>query len=490
MSLCVLFGIGWSLAGSAGAQSAPASTVLRLQLTGVVDPFVADYLGRGIADATSAGDAAVLIEIDTPGGLDSSMRKITQAILNANIPVICYVAPQGARAASAGAFVLMSCPIAAMAPGTNVGAATPVGVNGATESSKAVNDAAATMLSLAEARGRNKGVAVSFVTDAVSISAEQALSDSVIDLISPTEGQLLTALDGRQVTLANGSTVTLSTAGADVVDRGMGGFIGFLHGLLDPDLAFIFFWLGLGLIVLEILLPGHILSGTLGTILLILAIVSFGLLPVRLIGIGLLVASAVAFAIEAAHPGLGIWGIIGVVALVLGGWFLYDRAGGGGVSPWVIVPGGGLRGAVLRIRRDEGAGAPQHAAAPGSGGHPGPRRRGPGVGPGSWRRRPRGCGRMESGVGRRRDRGRHPGACHGDRRARAHRRAGRSTAGARGGGRHPAGSAGPRRRRNHLDGTVADRHRGHRDPVGELCSSARSRSSASINGWWSSGSDA
>jgi membrane-bound serine protease (ClpP class) len=336
--LCLLFGIGWSLAGSAGAQPSGSLTILRLKLTGVVDPFMADYLDRGITDATSDGDAAVLIEIDTPGGLDSSMRKITKAILNATVPIICYVAPQGARAASAGAFVLMSCPIAAMAPGTNVGAATPVGLSGATESQKAVNDAAATMLSLAEARGRNKGVAVSFVTDAVSISAEQALSDSVIDLISPTQGQLLADLNGRQIKLTNGSTVTLQTAGAEVLDRGMGGFIGFLHGLIDPDLAFIFFWFGLGLIVLEVIVPGHIFSGTVGTILLVLAIVSFGLLPVRLIGIGLLVASAVAFAIEAANPGLGIWGIVGVIALVLGGWFLYDRAGGGGVSPWVIIP--------------------------------------------------------------------------------------------------------------------------------------------------------
>ena len=336
-TLLVLLGIGGTLAGSASAQSPPASTVLRLKLSGVVDPFVADYLGKGISDATSAGDAAVLIEIDTPGGLDSSMRKITQAILAANIPVICYVAPEGARAASAGAFVLMSCPIAAMAPGTNVGAATPVGLNGATESQKAMNDAAATMQALAEDHGRNVAVAVSFVTNATSISAEEALSESVIDLISPSEAQLLTELNGHQITL-NGSTVTLNTAGADIVDRGMGGFIGLLHGLLDPQLAFIFFWLGLGFIVLEVIVPGHVISGTLGTILLILAIVSFGLLPVRLIGIGLLVASAVSFGIEAAHPGLGVWGIIGLITLVLGGWYLYDRAGGGGVSPWVIIP--------------------------------------------------------------------------------------------------------------------------------------------------------
>jgi membrane-bound serine protease (ClpP class) len=337
-ALLVLLGIGLTLAGSAGAQTPAASTVLRLTLTGVVDPFVADYLDRGIADATSAGDAAVLIEIDTPGGLDSSMRQITKTVSNADIPVICYVAPQGARAASAGAFVLMSCPVAAMAPGTNVGAATPVGLNGATGSEKAVNDAAALMRSLAEAHGRNVDVAVSFVTDATSISAEQALADNVIDLIAPTQEQLLSEIDGQEVTIGNGSTVTLHTAGDDIVESEMGGFIGFLHGLLDPNLAFIFFWLGLGLIVLEVIVPGHIFSGTIGTILLVLAIISFGLLPVRLIGIGLLVASAVAFAAEAAQPGLGIWGILGLVALVLGGWFLYDRAGGDGVSLAVIIP--------------------------------------------------------------------------------------------------------------------------------------------------------
>ncbi len=324
--------------GLVHAQTSPEGSVLQMQLTGVVDPFIADYLVNGIHDASADGNAAVLIEIDTPGGLLSSMREITEAILNANIPVICYVAPQGARAASAGAFVLMSCPIAAMAPGTNVGAATPVGLDGAVGSDKAVNDATASMRSLAEQRGRDADVAASFVTDAVSISAEQALEDGVIDLIEPTTGQLLTAVDGERVTVADGTTVTLATAGAPIEERSLGGFIGFLHGLLDPNLAFIFFWLGLALIVLELIVPGHIFSGTLGTILLILAVVSFGLLPVRLIGIVLLIASVVALILEAKQPGLGIWGALGLVFLVLGGWFLYDRAGGQGVSWTVIVP--------------------------------------------------------------------------------------------------------------------------------------------------------
>ena len=327
-----------ALLASPSANGQTAGEVWRMQLEGVVDPFVADYLSSGIADAADAGAAAVLIEIDTPGGLDSSMREITQAILNARLPVLCYVAPQGARAASAGAFVLMSCPIAAMAPGTNVGAATPVGLNGAVGSDKAVNDAAAYMRGLAEQRGRNADVAESFVRDATSISAEQALDDGVIDLIADSTADLLRDVDGDTVTLSDGTDVTLATTGATVVDRSMGAFVGVLHDLLDPNLAFIFFWLGIALIVLELLVPGHIFSGTVGTILLILAIVSFGLLPVQLIGVALLVASAAFMLVELKVPGFGVWGILGLVCLVLGGWFLYDRSGGVSVSPAVIVP--------------------------------------------------------------------------------------------------------------------------------------------------------
>ncbi len=319
------------------AQSSAEGSVTRLQLDGVVDPFVSDYLVNSIAEAADRDAAAVLIEIDTPGGLLSSTREITQAILNADVPVVCYVAPSGARAASAGSFVLLSCDVAAMAPSTNVGAATPVGLDGAIGSQKAVNDAAASMRAIAEEHGRNADVAASFVTDAVSISAEQALADDVIDLIAPTTDALLTEIDGDTVTLADGTDATLATAGAPVVDRPMGGFVGFLHTLLDPSLAFIFFWLGLALIVLELLVPGHIFSGTVGTAMLILAIVSFGVLPVQLIGILLLVAAAVLMIVELTAPGFGVYGIAGTICLLLGGWFLYDRAGGVSVSPVVLI---------------------------------------------------------------------------------------------------------------------------------------------------------
>lgn len=324
------------LLGQAAHAQATAPVVVQLRLTGVVDPLVADYVTGSVQRAQDDGAAAVLLEIDTPGGLGSSMREIDQALLNATIPVIGYVSPSGARAASAGAFILLSSPVAAMAPGTNVGASTPVGASGGDLSRKITNDAAASIRSIAQTYGRNTDVAETFVTQGASISAEEALTKGVIDLISPSSTQLLTELDGRTVTLGTGQAVTLHTADATIQEKNMGAFVGFLHALLDPNLAFIFFWLGLALIVLELIALGNI-SWT-GVVLMLLAIVSFGLLPVRLVGLGLLVVSVVAFVFELKAPGLGVWGTIGVIALLLGGWFLYDRSGGVEVSPLVLIP--------------------------------------------------------------------------------------------------------------------------------------------------------
>jgi len=323
------------LASGARAQEA-APTVTHLSLEGVVDPFVADYLREGIQGADEA--SAILLTIDTPGGLDSSMREIIKAIQASPVPVIGYVSPSGARAASAGAFILMATHVAAMAPATNVGASTPVGVSGVTLSKKVEEDAAAYMRTLAEQRDRNAELASTFVTESKSISAEEALEGNVIDLISPSVSALLDEVDGMTVTVAEGQELTLDTAGATVQDVDMSAGAGFLHQLFDPNLAFIFFWLGLALIVLELIVPGHIFSGTVGTILLILAIVSFGFLPVRLIGIAFLVASIVFFVIELKVPGLGWWSAAGIVSLILGGLFLFNPSGGVSVSPLVIVP--------------------------------------------------------------------------------------------------------------------------------------------------------
>jgi membrane-bound serine protease (ClpP class) len=309
-----------------------------VRIEGVVDPFVADYIENAITDAEDEGAAAVLLTIDTPGGLISSMRQITQAILNSRVPVIGYVSPEGARAASAGTFILLACPIAAMAPATNVGAAQPVGLSGAIASEKAVNDAAESIVSIAERQGRNAEWAESAVREAVSASAEEALRLDVIDLIAPDVPTLLTEVDGTTVTVEGGEEVTLDVAGATIRERGLGAFVGFLHALLDPNLAFLFFWLGLALISIEFFIPGGI-AGTSGGIMLVASLVALGMLPVQLIGVAFLLASIGFFILEILHPGIGVPAVAGVITLMLGGWYLFDSSVPNvRVSPLVIVP--------------------------------------------------------------------------------------------------------------------------------------------------------
>jgi membrane-bound serine protease (ClpP class) len=315
-----------------------AGSVVQLKLDGVVDPFVADYIEENVATAQEQGALAVLITIDTPGGLDSAMRQITQAILNSRVPVIGYVSPEGARAASAGTFILLSTHVAAMAPATNVGAAHPVGISGAVASEKAVNDAAEYIVSIAERHGRNAEWAESAVREAESISAEQALELGVIDLIAPDVPTLLADIDGMTVTVAGGQEVTLDLEGATVREVEPGLFVGILHALLDPNLAFVFFWLGLALIAIEFFVPGGV-AGTLGVIMFVLSLVTLGMLPVQLIGVVLLVASIVFFVLELMHPGVGLPAIAGVICVVLGGLLLFDTSVPGvAVSPLVIVP--------------------------------------------------------------------------------------------------------------------------------------------------------
>jgi membrane-bound serine protease (ClpP class) len=184
-------------AGAVGVLAQDSgSTVLSLKLTGVVDPFVASYINRGIDRANGEGDAAVLITVDTPGGLDSSMRSIIKSILASKVPVICYTAPSGARAASAGTFIMLSCPVAAMAPGTNIGAAHPVGVAGAIEQDKVTNDAAAFIRSLADRWHRNADWAEDAVRKSISASEEEALRLHAVDLLATTPAQLLSIAGG------------------------------------------------------------------------------------------------------------------------------------------------------------------------------------------------------------------------------------------------------------------------------------------------------
>jgi membrane-bound serine protease (ClpP class) len=326
-------------AAAAGARAQElGGAIVQVSVEGVVDPFVADHVERTLEDARADGARAVLLAIDTPGGLDSSMRQITQAILNSEVPVIGFVSPEGARAASAGTFILLSTHVAAMAPATNVGAAQPVGISGAVASDKAVNDAAEYIVSIAERQGRNAAWAESAVREAESVSAERALELGVIDLIAPDAGTLLAEVDGRTVTVTGGREVTLDLEGATIREVRLGPFAGFLHALLDPNLAFVFFWLGLALIAIEFFVPGGV-AGTTGGIMFVLSLIALGMLPVQLIGVLLLLASIVFFALELLHPGVGLPTAGGVVSLVLGGLLLFDRSVPGvAVSPLVIAP--------------------------------------------------------------------------------------------------------------------------------------------------------
>ena len=326
--------LGLLAPGASGQAATP--TVVELRIDGVVDPFIANYVEDGIASAADGDVAAVLITLDTPGGLDSSMREITQAILNSEVPVIGYVSPQGARAASAGTFILLSTNVAAMAPATNVGAAQPVGLSGAVASEKAVNDSATYIVSIAEQRDRNAEWAESAVRESESVSAEQALELDVIDLIAPDVPTLLRDVDGMPVELPDGETQTLDLTGATVQQEDLGAFAGFLHALLDPNLAFIFFWLGLALIVAEFFIPGGV-AGTLGGLMLVSSLVALGMLPVQLIGVVLLVASVVFFVLELLHPGVGLPAIAGVISLVLGGLFLFDTSVPDVSVSWLVI---------------------------------------------------------------------------------------------------------------------------------------------------------
>lgn len=305
LCLCALI-----LCGSVGASAVPGA-VVRLQVDGVIGPASADYLVRGLAKAVDEGAQLVLIEIDTPGGLDSSMRAIIKAILASPIPVASYVAPGGARAASAGTYILYASHVAAMAPGTNLGAATPVaigmpgtpskppgkgeaGKDGAAEQSptdamtaKQVNDAAAYIRGLANMRGRNAEWAEQAVREAVSLSAEEALEQKVIDFLARDLSDLLRQLDGKTLQAA-GVEVTLATAGAPLISHAPDWRTRLLAVITNPSVALILMMIGVYGLFFEFSNPGSGIGGVLGGISLILALYALQLLPVNYAGVALI----------------------------------------------------------------------------------------------------------------------------------------------------------------------------------------------------------
>jgi membrane-bound serine protease (ClpP class) len=317
-----------------------------IEIKGVINPLTARYLERALAEAEQAGAGALIVRLDSPGGLDTAMREMTQAMLSSRVPVIVYVAPSGARAASAGMFLTIASHVAAMAPGTNIGAASPVSLGGELDSvayEKAVQDAAATARTLALQRGRSAAVAEKTVLDSVSLTSDEALEQGLIEIIAPDMTDLLRQLDGREVTTAAGS-VTLNTEDAAVKDTPMNFAEQLLHVITDPNIAYLLLTLGLYALLIEFQAPGFGLPGAVGVIALVLAFVAFGSLPLNWAGIGLIVLGVILFIVEAASPGLGATGIAGLIFFALGSLMLYQPIGPASpimptvtVNPWLVA---------------------------------------------------------------------------------------------------------------------------------------------------------
>jgi len=295
------------LQGGASGASLPDAgrpQVLKLSLTGVVDPFMASYVQRGIRAAAGGHDSAVAITIDTPGGLDSSMREIVRSIVSSPVPVICYVPPAG-RAASAGTFVMLACAANGMAPGSAIGAAHPVGVSGAIEQAKVTNDAAAFIRSLAQRQGRNADWAEKAVRDSISADAASALNLHVIDRVAPSLQDMLPS--GDQLAPFH---------------RSLGE--SFFHAFADPDVAFILLDIGFLALIVWAFHPGFHVPLAVGVVSSALGLAILETLPVRLAGFGLLFVAAVLFVLDLKAKAHGVLTAGGIIVFILGGLLLFN----------------------------------------------------------------------------------------------------------------------------------------------------------------------
>lgn len=329
LALIALSIAGWVGTPPASAQTRPLVVEIRLDL--MIHHVSAEYVVRGIHYAKEKNASAVLLELSTPGGLQDSMREIVEAILNSPIPVITYVAPSGASAASAGLFVLLAGDLAVMAPGTNTGAAHPVILGGAevgkTMEAKLENDAAAYIRSIAGKRGRNAVLAEEAVRKSSSFTDKEALDSKLIDAIASTPDEIFAKYDGKTITRFNDATTTLHLANAEVETFPMPRIEQFFAWVSDPNVAFLLGAIGLACIYIEFTHPGMVAPGVVGAMALVLALYAFNLLPINSMGVVLILLGLALFALEAKLTSHGLLALGGMVALVVGALILIR-------SPW------------------------------------------------------------------------------------------------------------------------------------------------------------
>jgi membrane-bound serine protease (ClpP class) len=361
------FALGLALITPAGAE-----TVTTLEIDGVISPITVRLVASAIERARADGASALVILLDTPGGLERSMRSIVRDMLNSPVPVIVYVSPTGARAASAGAFITLAAHVAAMAPATNIGAAHPVAAGGGTvdkESMRKVeNDAAAFIRTVARERGRNQEWAEKAVRSSVSATEQEALKLGIIDLVAASLPDLLAKVDGRQVKTAGG-TVALKTRGATVQPLAIGWRDRFLALISDPNIAYILLMLGMLGLFFELANPGVILPGVIGGISLILAFFAFQSLPINWAGVLLILFGIVLLIAEIKVVSHGVLTIGGVIAILLGSMMLVNTAEFPLRVSWtVIIPAVALTAAIFVFAVSAGVRAQMQQPTTGSAG--------------------------------------------------------------------------------------------------------------------------
>jgi membrane-bound serine protease (ClpP class) len=314
---------------SASASPNSSASVVELRIDGEIEPVLAEYIVRGINEANADRASLILITMNTPGGLDTSMREIIQAILASKVPVCAYVAPTGSRAASAGFFILLSADIAAMAPGTDTGAASPILALGGqpvqiddTLHKKIVNEATAYLRSYVTQRGRNAELAATAVTDAKAFSEKEALDGKLVDLVAANREDLFAKLNGRTVTRLDGAKLQLALAQPVVTPHEMTAREKFLTRIVQPDVFFILLIVGVLGLYVEFSHPGMFAPGVIGGIALVLALFAMHMLPVNFTGLLLIIVAFIFFVLEAKFPTHGVLGVGGVVAMVLGALML------------------------------------------------------------------------------------------------------------------------------------------------------------------------